>query len=142
MTSRTLQHPSQLTDLGKTLRALDWTQPWVVTWQPESEVRTAKQNRRYWGALVRAFCEWLAMPEGGGRTVSKELAHAYLKMEILGGQADVIAGKVVTAERHSRTLTKAQFADYVDRCEAHLIELGVPAEMIAGFAVESGEEGT
>ena len=140
MTSRTLHSPHDLTALVQTLRTLDWTHPWVVTWQPESEVRTQQQNRRYWGAVVRAFVEWLAMPEGGGRTVSKELAHAYLKMEVLGGSADVINGKVVTAERHSRTLTRAQFSDYVDRCEAHLIELGVPAEMIAGFAVESGEE--
>ena len=140
MTSRTLQHASQLTDLGQTLRALDWTHPWVVTWQPESEVRTQQQNRRYWGAVVRAFVEWLAMPEGGGRRVSKELAHAYLKMQILGGEADVINGTIVTAEKHSRVLHKAPFATYMDKCEAHLIELGVPAEMIAGFAVESGEE--
>ena len=136
MTARTLHDPHDLTALGQTLRALDWSAPWVVTWQPEAEVRTARQNRRYWGAIVRSFVEWLAMPEGGGRQVSKELAHAYLKLEVLGGQADVINGKVVTAEKHSRTLTKAQFHDYVDRCEAHIIELGVPAEMIAGFDAE------
>ena len=99
--------------------------------QPIEEARSDAQNRRYWAAVIGAAQQWIAQQEG--RTLAKDAIHEWLKQERFGLAVEMIGGKVQHIPRRTRSMSKREFAEFVDWAEAYVMqEWGVPAELIDG----------
>lgn len=95
----------------------------------EGDIRTIKQNSRYWSGVVTATQATIERELGTKHT--KEAVHEYFKRERYGVKVDTIGGKVIERSARSRKMTIKQFAKFTEWAEAHAItELGVdPADI-------------
>ncbi len=134
MTRHTVASESDLRPVGKAIRAALEHGPVEVVIRPAEDARTAKQNRRYWAAIVGSLQDWLEQREGFRR--DREVIHEWLKCEHFGQRVETLRGRTLMVPAHSRNLSKSQFSEYVDASEARIIEMGVPPEMIEGYADE------
>jgi hypothetical protein len=101
------------------------------------EIRTLKQNARYWSGLIPATQNHLQRQDDILR--DKEAIHEWLKIQRFGKKVDVINGVVIERCAKSRKMTTKQFAKYAEWAEIFAInELGVDPSEIDGLAREEG----
>lgn len=99
----------------------------------EGDIRTIKQNARYWAGVITGTQEHLEHQTGNH--YSKEDIHNYFKTERYGKKVAEINGKVCERVARSSKMTVKQFAKFSEWAEAHAITvLGVPFELIDGYA--------
>lgn len=95
-----------------TLRGL-----WEVDLKPRRYIRTPRQNRYYWIAVVVPFREWLREAYGDS-WITAEQAHEMLKDKLLSGRQ----GEIGTLPPSTTNLSTADFVKYVDDAAAFLAE--------------------
>ncbi len=111
---------------------IDAAQPMQVSIMAWEDVRTERQNARYWAGVITAAQRWIEQQEH--RRLSKDVIHEWLKQERFGLRVEMIAGKVNHVPMRSRRWTKRQFANFAEWAEAYVInEWGVPVEWIDEF---------
>jgi len=90
---------------------------WEIDIKPRRFVRTPKQNKYYWIAVVVPFREWLREAYGD-LWITAEQAHEMLKDKILSGKDGQIGELPPTTTR----LNTSEFVEYVDTAAAFLAE--------------------
>lgn len=95
----------------------------------EGDIRTIKQNARYWAGVVTATQN--QVERDLGVKYSKEAIHDMFKTERFGKKSAAINGKVYERCARSSKMTTKQFAKFAEWSENYAIsELGVdPAEI-------------
>ena len=95
----------------------------------QGEIRTLKQNARYWAGLIPATQNHLYRQDGVTRDTNA--IHEWFKQQRFGKKIDVINDVVVERCARSSKMSTKQFSKYADWAEAYAInELGVdPAEI-------------
>ena len=85
--------------------------------RPYKPTRSQIQNARYWAIVTK-------ISEHTGH--DKDELHEMLKMRFLGTQTSELEGETITHQRSSARLKVKEFAEYMERCEAWMVEtLGV-----------------
>ena len=94
-----------------------------MTLKPRARTRSLDQNAYYWAAVVEPFTRWLQETYGDSK-IDKEQAHEMLKAKILGMTTKSLPGTEETLPfiPRSRTLTVAEFSEYIEKCAAWLAE--------------------
>lgn len=119
-------------DKAKFLRELEAvTFPCMADIQ-EGEIRTLKQNARYWSSVIPATQNHLCRQDGQMRDPTA--IHEWLKVQRFGKKIDVINGIVIERCAKSRKMTTRQFSKFSEWAEAFVIsELGVDPVEIDGL---------
>ena len=106
------------------VRGLNVKKKWFVSVEQVHNVRSHKQNRYYWGVVVRTICEWYK--ETQGRSVSGEVLHEHTLKKYY-----CPVRTVVTAEGHevkhfisTKKLLTYQFNDMIDEIRNDFAEMG------------------
>ncbi len=87
-----------------------------VTIERERIIRNTSQNARYWSLIVPLVAEcWSLKRE---RPISNDMAHYALKCAFIGVEETPLG----PVPKSSRTLTTAEFADYMTKIEAYLAQ--------------------
>ena len=99
--------------------------------------RSDQQNRRYWGAIIRAFGDFL---RENGESITDLQAHELMKHKFLRRTwVDTKTGEAHDYTRSTAELNTAEFTEYMDDCENWLAEFGIIIEEDERFwAVPSG----
>lgn len=109
---------------------------WEVDLKPRRFVRTSRQNRYYWVAVVVPFREWLREAYGDS-WITAEQAHEMLKDKLLSGRQ----GELGPLPPSTALLNTADFVKYVDDAAAFLAEfcevVVIPPDI---FYQQSGEK--
>lgn len=91
---------------------------WELDLKPRKLVRTIKQNKYYWVAVVAPFRDWLR-EEYGDSWITGNQAHLMLATRILGEGRETSLGVLPPT---TTNLNTAEFAEYVDKTAAWLAE--------------------
>lgn len=131
-----LRHERVRQSLYKELSMLPLDGTFAVTIERAEDIRTDAQNRRYFAGVVTAIQAHIQHQEG--RHVDKERIHDWLKSEYFGMDVESIGGTVKMVPKRSRKLGKREFGEYAEWAESYAMDkLGVPPDMIAGYAEEA-----
>jgi len=118
------------------LSKLETNYPCLVDIQ-EGELRTVKQNARYWAAIVAATQNHLGRQTGV--QYSKNAIHDMFKTERYGKKIETINGKIYERCARSSKFSVIQFARFSEWAEAYAIDkLGVDPVEIDGLAEYEG----
>lgn len=96
--------------------------PWRVELSRYRETRSTAANRYYWGVVVAAFYNFLR--EQDYAVNHPEDAHELLKAKFLKRDVvDPATGEIIeTITRSTARLDVGEFADYLTRCRAWLLD--------------------
>lgn len=90
------------------------------------ELRTEKQNNRYWAGVVAGIQRYM---KAQGETHTQESIHEFLKQEKFGKKVIQIGDHVQEVSARSRKMSKKMFSEFSEWAEAYAIdELNIPFE--------------
>ena len=95
-----------------------------VTFEAEGDNRTERQNRMFYGVVVRYFCEYM------GYRFGNELEKEYVKAQVLEqvGHYDLVRGldgKEKKLVKPTRKMDKKAFSELYEACQELAASLGV-----------------
>lgn len=110
----------------KLVQAADkFTYPCLVDIQ-EGDLRTHKQNKRYWACVVAGIQAYLKTQ---GLNHTTESIHEFLKQERFGKKLVQIGDKAQEVSARSSRMSKKQFNAFAEWAEAFALdELNIPPE--------------
>lgn len=114
--------PSIAKSIGQAIRSLDEKTVMIQVSEVKPR-RSLNQNAYYWAAIIPAA---RLVFQDAGQVITVEECHWYLKKHV-GGLEKTICdpnGEVFSIACSSRTLTKNEFADFVDKCIFFIEEHG------------------
>lgn len=109
---------------------------YAVSIKPRRKLRTLDANAYYFAAVVAVFRDWLI--ENWGENVTLEQAHETLKLAVL----DVPEVNGVKLMPRTRTMDKAEFAQYIDDCIGFVATKCDLCVIPADLYYEVGKDGT
>lgn len=112
-----------ITDTGQFVlnnrqRFIEWANKYpgkdvAVRFERKSSKRSDPANRYYWGCCVREVT--IRLRELGHDWMTDESCHEFLKLKFNCEQVIGEGGEVMELPKSTASLTKSQFAEYVDR---------------------------
>lgn len=95
----------------------------AVTVNVVRRTRSLELNKFYWGFVIRPMVEFFNREKTFQRVVTSEFIHELMKSKFLGTEKIPIAGEIIEKVNSSRSLSNADFKDYVDYIIAWANEL-------------------
>jgi hypothetical protein len=98
-------------------RLLEWARQYpgknvVIKFERKGSKRSSPQNRYYWGIVIKEIT--LRLRELGHQWITDEDVHDMMKLKFNYEQIVSEQGEVLELPKSTSTLTKTQFAEYVD----------------------------
>lgn len=98
-------------------RLLEWAKQYpgknvVIKFERKGSKRSCPQNRYYWGCVIKEIT--LRLRELGHQWLTDEDVHDMMRMKFNYEQVISEQGEVLELPKSTTTLTKTQFAEYVD----------------------------
>lgn len=98
-------------------RLLEWARQYpgknvVIKFERKGSKRSSPQNRYYWGIVIKEIT--LRLRELGHQWLTDEDVHDMMKLKFNHEQIVSEEGEVLELPKSTTTLTKTQFAEYVD----------------------------
>lgn len=98
-------------------RLLEWAKQYpgknvVIKFERKGSKRSSPQNRYYWGCVIREIA--IRLHELGHQWLTDEDVHDMMKLKFNHEQIVSEHGEVLELPKSTTTLTKMQFAEYVD----------------------------
>ena len=98
-------------------RLLEWARQYpgknvVIKFERKGSKRSSPQNRYYWGVVIKEIT--LRLRELGHQWLTDEDVHDMMKLKFNYEQIVSEHGEVLELPKSTTTLTKTQFAEYVD----------------------------
>lgn len=98
-------------------RLLEWARQYpgknvIIKFERKGSKRSSPQNRYYWGIVIKEIT--LRLRELGHQWLTDEDVHDMMKLKFNYEQIMSEQGEVLELPKSTTTLTKTQFAEYVD----------------------------
>jgi hypothetical protein len=98
-------------------RLLEWARQYpgknvVIKFERKGSKRSSPQNRYYWGIVIKEIT--LRLRELGHQWITDEDVHDMMKLKFNYEQIVSEQGEVLELPKSTATMTKTQFAEYVD----------------------------
>jgi hypothetical protein len=98
-------------------RLVEWARQYpgknvVIKFERKGSKRSSPQNRYYWGIVIKEIT--LRLRELGHQWITDEDVHDMMKLKFNYEQIVSEQGEVLELPKSTSTLTKTQFAEYVD----------------------------
>ncbi len=113
-------------------RLLEWARQYpgknvVIKFERKGSKRSSPQNRYYWGIVIKEIT--LRLRELGHQWLTDEDVHDMMKLKFNYEQIVSEQGEVLELPKSTTTLTKTQFAEYVDNIRqwaAGFLSINIP----------------
>lgn len=113
-------------------RLLEWARRYpgknvVIKFERKGSKRSSPQNRYYWGIVIKEIT--LRLRELGHQWLTDEDVHDMMKLKFNYEQIVSDQGEVLELPKSTTTLTKTQFAEYVDNIRmwaAGFLSINIP----------------
>lgn len=113
-------------------RLLEWARQYpgkdiIIKFERKGSKRSSKANRYYWGCVIKEIT--LQLRELGHQWITDEDVHNMMKLKFNYEQVVSEQGEVLELPKSTATLTKTQFAEYVDNIRmwaAGFLGLNIP----------------
>ena len=96
---------------------------WTVTWTEFKNNRSLAQNRFLWHQVYQPIAEQIS--EGTGALVTKDHIHKLMAQMFSPRLITRVMGEDIVTIKSTTKYTKAEFTDYITKCEAWASEHGV-----------------